>query len=519
MSAAGGRGLARIEQSLLVNRMRAIAEEMGATLRRAAFSPNIKDRLDYSCAVFNASGELCAQAAHIPVHLGSMAYAMRSIVRDIPWAPGDMVMVNDPYLGGTHLPDVTVVAPLFCARQRLVAFVANRAHHADIGCARPGSMPLSHSLDEEGLVISPTKLLSAGQPNVELHARLRTALRNPAATLADISAQLSANRIGLARLSALADSLAVPLSRAFDHANDYAERMARSTLSALPPGTYSAVDCMDQRTADGTPVEIAARLAIAPGGLTVDFEGTSAQIADANINCPLSVTAAAVYYVFHCLMPRETPACAGSLRPVRIVAPAGSLVNARRPAAVAAGNVETSQRIVDVLLRALAAALPGRIPAASCGSMNNVAFGGHSWAYYETIGGGGGAHAQGPGLDAAHTHMTNTLNTPIEVLELVHPVRVRCYAIRRSSGGGGLFRGGDGIEREFEFLAPASVTVLSERRRSVPWGLDGGEAGAAGRNLLNGRELPPSVEFEANPGDRLRICTPGGGGWGAPPPD
>lgn len=510
-----------IATSLFGARLQAVCEEMGASLRRAALSPNIKDRLDYSCAVFDAGGRLCAQAAHIPVHLGSMAFAMTSIVRDVEWAPGDMLLVNDPFLGGTHLPDVTLIAPLFDdASAAPVAFVANRAHHADIGCPRPGSMPFSRTLAEEGLVIPPTKLVAAGRDNDALLARLRRGLRNPHATLADFTAQRSANLRGLERLAALARTASTPgLAARFEDINDYAEQMARRALERLRPGRYSATDVLDGDARTAGPVTLRVSIEVSATTLEVDFEGSSPQVGS-NVNCPLSVTAAAVYYVLYCLMPPGTPASAGSLRPITLRAPPGSVLNARPPAAVAAGNVETSQRVVDVLLKALSAAAPGRLPAASAGTMNNVAMGsvaGRAWDYYETIGGGGGASSRGPGVDARHTHMTNTLNTPVEIFESNYPARITHYGVRRHSGGRGRHRGGDGIVREFEFLAPASVTLLTDRRDSAPWGAGDGADGAPGRNLLNGRLLAGRVEVDVQAGDRLRIETPGGGGWGRPP--
>ena len=502
-----------IALSLFAARLQAVCEEMGACLRRAALSPNIKDRLDYSCAVFDARGLLCAQAAHIPVHLGSMAYAMQSLVDAVEWAPGDMLLVNDPYLGGTHLPDVTLVAPLFI-ETTLTAFVANRAHHADIGCARPGSMPWSRTLADEGLVIAPTRLVERGRDNDALLARLRAGLRNPQSTLADFTAQRSANLRGLERLAHLAGSLREDsLDAMFARLNTYAETMARRALARLRPGRYLARDVMDGDARAPGPIPVVATIDIGTDAVVVDFAGTSPQVAS-NINCPLSVTAAAVYYVFYCLMPSGTPACAGSLRPVTLRAPAGCLVNAQPPAAVAAGNIETSQRLVDVLLMALQGAAPALIPAASAGTMNNVAMGSARWDYYETLGGGGGASSLGPGLDARHTHMTNTLNTPIEIFESVYPARITRYAVRRGSGGQGRHRGGDGLVREYEFLAPASVTLLTERRDTVPWGSAGGGDGCPGRTYLNDAALPGRVELEVRRGDRLRLETPGGGAWG-----
>ncbi len=519
-----------IELSLFSSRIEAVCDEMGAALRRAAFSPNIRDRLDFSCAVFDAAGELCAQAAHIPVHLGSMAYAMRGIVDGIAWGEGDMVVVNDPFLGGTHLPDVTVIAPLLVEGE-LLGFVANRAHHANIGAHAPGSMPISRSLDEEGLVIAPTHLVRGGQLDSALMARLAGG-RSEAH--GDFSAQVSANRVGLERLQALLEAGGTAAYRdALAALNDYAERLARGALARIPEGSYRFQDLLDDDGVGTVDLAIVATVAVAGGQVHVDFDGTAPQAAG-NVNCPLSVAAAAVYYVFRCLMPRETPACAGAFRPITLSAPDGCLLNARRPAAVAAGNVETSTRVVDVICGALAQALPGSIPAASHGSMNNVAMGARNnlatgarnsvatgasngaggWDYYETIGGGMGAGATGGGLDAVQTHMTNTLNTPIEALESAYPLRVARYAVRRGSGGDGLRRGGDGIVREFQFLAPAQVTLLTERRRHAPWGLAGGEAGAAGENRHNGVPLPGKTTLTVQTGDRVTIATPGGGGWG-----
>ncbi len=492
---------------------------MGAVLRRASFSPNIKDRLDFSCAVFDAGGELCAQAAHIPVHLGSMAYAMGGIVAQVDWRPGDMVIVNDPYLGGTHLPDVTVIAPVFHGRT-LAGFLANRAHHADIGAESPGSMPISTSLDEEGMVIPPSRLLRGGAVDDALLDSLCESTSNPRESRGDFIAQVSANRAGAERLGQLIDELGHRVYvDALAELNDYAERLARSGLISIPDGDYRFRDCMDDDGLGHRDIAIEALVRVRGHDIDVDFTGTAAQV-HGNINCPLSVAAAAVYYVFRCLMPAQTPAAAGSFRPITLHAPEGCLLNARRPAAVAAGNVETSTRVVDVIMGALAQAIPERIPAASHGSMNNLAMGargaGGSWDYYETIGGGMGAGPHGGGLSGVQTHMTNTLNTPIEVLEMRFPLRVTRYALRAGSGGTGRVRGGDGLVREFEFLAPARATLLTERRTHAPWGLAGGGDGRPGVNRLNGEVLPGKVSVELQAGDRLCIETPGGGGWGSP---
>lgn len=505
-----------IELGIFASRIEAVCDEMGAQLRRAAFSPNIRDRLDFSCAVFDSDGGLCAQAAHIPVHLGSMAFAMRDLVARMDWADGDMVIVNDPYLGGTHLPDITLIAPLFRGAE-LVAFLANRAHHADVGAHSPGSMPISSALDEEGVVIEPVHLLRAGQIQEDVMQRVLAPTRNPVENRGDFSAQIGANRRGLHRLGSLVDSMGVEAYRRGLHAlNDYAERLARAAVSELPDGTYRFGDLMDDDGVGHRDIPIEVAVTVRADAVEVDFTGTSRQVAG-NINCPLSVAAAAVFYVFRCLMPAQTPACAGTFRPIELRAPPGSLLNAERPAAVAAGNVETSTRIVDVVTGALAQAVPNRIPGASQGSMNNLAMGsveGPPWDYYETIAGGMGAGPLGGGLSGVHTHMTNTLNTPIEVLEQRFPLRVRRYQLRRGSGGRGLRAGGDGLVREFEFLAPARATLLTERRRHAPWGSAGGQAGAPGRNLVNGRELPGKLTLDLAAGDVLTIETPGGGGWG-----
>ncbi len=506
-----------IELNIFSSRLEAVCDEMGEVLRNAAFSPNIRDRLDFSCAVFDAEGRLCAQAAHIPVHLGSMAYAMADIVAPIEWHPGDMVVLNDPFLGGTHLPDVTLIAPLFF-EQRLTAFVVNRAHHADIGAASPGSMPISHTLDQEGRVIPPGKLLRRGTLDREFLADLVGGNRNPQESEGDFSAQISANRSGLARLQELLQEWGRPeFLQGLDALNEYAERLAREALRQLPQGSYRFEDVMDDDGQGHRDIPIRVELRVGESGVVVDFTGTAPQVAG-NINCPLAVAAAAVYYVFRCLMPPQTPACAGTFRPIEINVPRGCLLQAQRPAAVAAGNVETSTRVVDAVLGALARALPDKVPAASHGSMNNLAMGsdepGSRWDYYETIGGGMGAGRQGGGLHGVQTHMTNTLNTPIEVIESRFPIRVLRYALRRGTGGRGRRCGGDGLVREFEFLEAAQVTLLTERRTHRPWGVEGGADGEPGSNSLNGKTVPGKATLFVAVGDRLKVETPGGGGWG-----
>jgi len=508
-----------IQLSLFASRIAAVCDEMGAVLRRAAFSPNIRDRLDYSCAVFDAQGQLCAQAAHIPVHLGSMAYAMAGLVQSRSWVAGDMLVLNDPYQGGTHLPDVTVIAPVFCSAT-CVGFVANRAHHADIGAESPGSMPLCSRLEQEGLLIAPTLLIAGGEPQSDVLGRIIAATHNAAVTEGDFAAQVGANLTGVRRIRELVESLgASDYVTGLEALNDYGDRMARAALAELPEGVYRFTDYMDDDGQGSRDIPLQVTLGVRSGAVEIDFCGTAAQV-QGNINCPLSVAAAAVFYVFRCLMDPRTPACAGSFRCLRISAPPGCLLNARAPAAVAAGNVETSSRIVDLMLGALAQAVPHRVAAASQGTMNNLAMGARgatgSWDYYETLAGGMGAGPAGGGLHAVQTHMTNTLNTPIEVLETAYPVRVRRYALRRGSGGDGARRGGDGLVREYEFLAPARITLLTERRRRGPWGLAGGRPGAPGRNRLNGETLPAKTALSVAPGDRLQIETPGGGGYGAP---
>ncbi|MDH5737943.1 MAG: hydantoinase B/oxoprolinase family protein [Gammaproteobacteria bacterium] len=511
--------LTPIQLSLLISRVEAVCREMGVVLRRASFSPNIKDRLDFSCALFDAQGRLYAQAAHIPVHLGSMAWAMQDIVDAVQWREGDMLVLNDPYKGGTHLPDVTVISPVF-VDERLVSFVANRAHHANIGSDTPGSMPVSRRLDEEGFLISPSMLVQAGRLNEDLLSQL-SAIEGLDVT-GDFAAQMSANRTGESRLKQLitSEGLASFLP-GLEAINDYGRRIADAALADIPDGQYAFSDYLDDDGVGSVDIPLQVTITITGSEVRVDFTGTSPQVAG-NLNCPLSVAAAGVIYAFRCLMPDYTPACWGSFSGITIHAPAGSLLNARPPAAVAAGNVETSMRVVDLVLGALAQAVPDRIPAASQGTMNNVAMGNHqvspavrrAWDYYETLAGGHGAHARSDGFSATHSHMTNTLNTPAESVEMHFPVRIRRYALRRGSGGAGFHTGGDGLIREYEFLEPAAVTLLTERRRYAPWGLAGGTAGQTGRNLLDGTELPGKCHLQVEAGQVLCVETPGGGGYG-----
>lgn len=505
--------------SLFAHRLNAICEEMGAILKRSAVSPNIKDREDFSCALFDINGDMVAQAAHIPVHLGSMAFAMREITGRFDWQPGDILIFNDPFSGGTHLPDVTVLMPIFL-NGSLAAFAAARAHHADIGGKSPGSMGVEHCLSDEGLIITPRHWFRAGREQDDLVQLIRQYVRAPDERLADLAAQKAACQLAEKRLRQWAHA---ELSALFAALMRRCEAYGRQAIAAIPDGTYRFKDILEDDGVGHGPLPIQLQLTIDGELAFADFSGTADQ-SPGPVNCPLPVTAASVYYVFRCLMPSNTPQSAAVFRPIELFAPEGCLLNASPGAAVAAGNVETSQRIVDVLLGALAQAIPERIPAASQGTMNNVIFGGveggKEWVYYETLGGGMGAHASGPGLSAVQCHMTNTRNTSIEVLEMHYPLRIRSYAIRRDSGGAGMFHGGDGIIREWEALADCHLSLLSERRQSRPYGLHGGKNGQPGRNQLlrEGRWqwLPAKISLPLKQGERLRIETPGGGGFGWP---
>ena len=503
-----------IELRVFESRAAAICETMGAVLKRSAFSPNIRDRLDFSCALFSADGRLLSQATHIPVHLGSMAWAMVDLVDSYDWQPGSRLILNDPYAGGTHLPDVTLIAPVFVSGD-CVGFVANRAHHADIGSATPGSMPLSRSLEQEGVLITPRWLYRDGRLDGAVLQAICSEMRNPELSAGDFHAQVAASAFGEKAFGALVEELGRAQLQAFANAlNEYAHRVASASISDLPEGRWQAEDRMDCDGAGGPGPKIKVTLTVKDGRIDANFNGTDAQVAG-NLNCPMSVTAAAVYYALRCLLPDETPTCAGALDCMQLSAPEGCLVNACSPAATAAGNVETSQRLVDVVFRALAQALPERIPAASQGTMNNLGLGGARWSYYETMAGGCGATASVPGRHAAHSHMTNTLNTPAEVLEMHFPLRIRRYQVRRGTGGGGRCSGGDGLIREFEFLAPAQATLITERRANAPWGLDGGDAGQPGNNRLDGEALPSKISTRVEAGQVLTVETPGGGGHGS----
>jgi N-methylhydantoinase B len=491
---------------VMVGGLRAACEEMGATLIRSAYSANIKERHDCSTALFDARGELVMQAEHIPVHLGSMPDAVAAVL-DEEQRPGAAWILNDPYRGGTHLPDVTLISPVFVGGERL-GFAACRAHHADIGGPSPAGMPAhSRTLDEEGVVIPPTRVEG------DVLERLAAQMRSPRQRLADLRAQSAANRIGELRLTELAAIHGLDRLRAgMDGILAYAERRTRAALDALPDGTYAAEDVLE---ADGGHESRDAVLRVAAtirgDRLTLDFGGTDPQV-EGNLNCPLSVAKSAAFFAVRVLTDPDAPPSAGAYRPIEIVAPAGCLLNARYPVAVAAGNVETSSRVADLVIAALGGFRP--VPAQGQGTMNNLTLANEDFTYYETIGGGQGACPDAAGPSAIHVAMSNTLNTPVEALETEFPLRIRELALRHGSGGGGRHRGGDGIVREIEALAPMRYTLIAERRRHAPRGRDGGGDGAAGLDLLNGEPLPGKCEGDLRPGDRLRIETPGGGGAG-----
>jgi len=507
------------------HRLAGIAEEMGLTLMRSSFSPNIKERRDFSCAVFDGAGAMAAHAAHIPVHLGSTPLSVQAAIRCVPMRAGDVVILNDPYAGGTHLPDVTLVMPVFCARRRRPAgYVANRAHHADIGGMTPGSMPLATDIFQEGVRIPPIRLVKGGDLDQDILSLLLANVRGAEERRGDLLAQLASLRLGATRFGELLSLHGESHTRVLiRQLQDYAERLTRAVLRTIPDGRYTAEDLLDDDGCGRRDIRIRVAVQIRRGAVTVDFTGTAPQ-ATGGINANVAVTLAAVFYVVRCLATQPIPPNSGVLRPIRLIAPEGSVVNARFPAAMAAGNVETSQRLVDVLLRALARALPKRVPAASNGSMNNVSIGGFDplrdrpFAYYETIAGGAGAGPSHSGVSGIHTHMTNTLNTPVEALEAYYPLRVTRYRLRRNSGGAGWHTGGAGIVREIEALADVHASVLSERRRHAPYGLLGGKPGRRGENRLSRgsrtRRLPSKITLPLRCGDRLSIATPGGGGWG-----
>ena len=488
-----------VELQVLGAALRAVAEEMGAALVRAAFSSNIKERRDCSTAIFDRDGRMIAQAEHIPVHLGAMPDAVAAVLARDP-GPDDVWILNDPYAGGTHLPDITIVT------RTPVGFAASRAHHADVGGSEPGSLPAgSRRLDEEGVVIPPTLV------DDETLDALVARMREPDERRGDLRAQLAANRLAGRRLEELSRRRGRErVEAAMAELVDYSERRVRAAVRALPDGRWDATEALE--APDG-PLRLHATVTVTGETVEVDFAGTDPQH-DGNLNCPLSVTRSACAFVLRCLTDPDVPASAGALAPLTVRAPAGCLVNARPPAAVAAGNVETSSRLVDLLFAAFGQAVP--VPAQGQGTMNNVVLGGEGWTYYETIGGGQGACPDADGPSAVHVAMSNTLTTPTEALELTLPLRVERHELRLGSGGAGVHRGGDGVVRELRALAPARLSVLAQRRASAPRGAAGGDDGSAGRTLVNGEELPASASRDLAPGDLLRIETPGGGGHGQP---
>ena len=512
------------------HRFAGIAEEMGITLRRTSFSPNIKERLDFSCAIFDTEARLVAQAAHIPVHLGAMPASVASAMhRFESWEPGDLVILNDPFAGGTHLPDITMVSPVFLENDggQPGFFLASRAHHADVGGMSPGSLPLSTEIYQEGIIIPPVKWYRAGKPEIELLDLILRNVRTPEERRGDLAAQHAAHATGERRLIEMAERFGGgEVSRYARHLQEYAERLVRSRISAWPSGEYRARDHLMAAHPDGHEerADLIVTITLRQGSIRFDFTGSSPQV-PSSLNAVLGITQSACYYTILSLAGSDLPVNHGCFAPVEVVAPRGSIVNAVPPAAVAGGNVETSQRIVEICLRALAEAVPDEVPAASQGTMNNLTIGGTGrdgkpFAYYETIGGGMGASPRGDGLSGVHVHMSNTQNTPVEALETVYPFRILRYALRRGSGGTGRHRGGDGLVREYEFELPAVVTVLSERRDAGPPGLAAGSPGEAGRNLridVNGFEhvLPSKFTRTFEAGERLVIETPGGGGWGS----
>jgi N-methylhydantoinase B len=521
-----------VELEIFRHLFTALAEEMGAALRRASFSPNIKERRDYSCALFDPRGVAVALGDHMPVHLGAMPMSVEAALLELgTLEPGDVACLNDPFVGGTHLPDVTLIAPVH-EGSLLLGYVASRAHHSDVGGSTPGSMPLAREIFEEGIRIPPVRLYRAGARNEDLWRTVLANVRTPGERAGDLDAQLAALHTGARRLVDIARRRGVERTlAAMRGLVEYADRLVAAALERIPDGTYRAADVLEDDGFGSTSIPIEVELGVRGGTLRVDFSGTAPQV-PGGVNAVAAITSSAVRYVVRsvveALLGESLPAGGGSMSRVTLVLPERSVVNARPPAAVAAGNVETSQRITDVLLLAFGHALPDLIPALSQGTMNNVTVGGtdprtgEPFAYYETVGGGMGAGPGRDGLSGVHTHMSNSLNTPVEALEHAYPFLVTCYSIRRGSGGAGLHRGGDGLRRDLMLLAPARVALLSERRAAGPAGARGGAPGAPGENVLvrDGVEerLPAKTTFAVRAGDVLSIRSPGGGGWGVPAP-
>ena len=501
-----------LELEVMAHSFAGIAEEMGAVLVRAALSPNIRERRDCSCAIFDAAGGMVAQAAHIPVHLGAMPDAVRAVLDRAP-APGDVFILNDPFNGGSHLPDLTLVEAVELDG-RITGYVAVRAHHADVGGMSPGSMPMGATEQvQEGLVLPPVRIVRSGVRDDDMLNLIFANVRTPQERAGDLRAQLAACAVGAAGIrSMIVREGEERVWAAGSALMDYAERRSRAAIVALGARQGRASDVLEGDGMSDAQVEVAVAVRAVEGRLRFDFTGTSQQVRG-NVNCPLPVTRAAAAFVLRTLLPDDVPTNGGIARAIEIIAEPGCAVNARWPAAVAAGNVEMSQRLADVMLAALADAGLD-VPACGQGTMNNITFGGAGWTFYETLGGGQGASSHGYGPSAVHVGMSNTRNTPIESLEWAYPIRVEEYAVRRGTGGAGKHRGGDGVVRRYRVLERCSATLLTERRSFPPPGARGGKPGTLGRNLLNGRELPSKCRLELEPGDLVTIETPGGGGWG-----
>ena len=504
-------GLDPVTLSVLASALSGIAEEMGAVLIRGAYSSNVKERRDCSAALFDAGGRMVAQAEHIPVHLGAMPESVAAVIEREP-APGDVFAVNDPYSGGTHLPDITLVSPMTIEGE-IVAYAVTRAHHSDVGGMRPGSMPSdSREIYQEGLVIPPLRLVREREPVRDTLDLILANVRTPDIRRGDLRAQTAANQLAEQRLAELVERRGRDtVLAAFEEVIAYAERRSREAIAELPDGSYEAEGEIEGDGVSDDDIALAAKVTIDGDSMAIDFEGTSPAV-PGNVNCPLAVARSACYFALRVLLPADVPANAGTYAPLTIEAPAGSLVSAQRPSAVVAGNVETSQRVADTVLAALAHAVD--LPAAGQGTMNNLVIGGAGWTYYETIGGGQGGSASGPGASGVHVGMSNTLNTPVEALELEYPMRIERYELVDGSGGDGEHRGGDGIERSVRLLEPASLSLLTDRRRHGPLGAAGGEHGSPGINSLNGEELPAKAGRELSEGDVVSVRTPGGGGYG-----
>lgn len=517
-----------IELAIFQSSMHSVAEEMGAALRRTAISPNIKERRDYSCALFDAERRVIAMGDHMPVHLGAMPMSVEAAVKALHMEDGDVAILNDPYAGGTHLPDITLVLPVFVGDKTRPAFyAAARAHHADVGGMYAGSMGPAQEIYQEGLRIPPVLLMRKGEMDAGVLRILLANVRTPEEREGDLAAQIGACRVGERRILEIVAKYGLDkVNQLAEELIAYSERLMRAELRSMPHGTFAADDYLDDDGVTDEPIRIAVSITFDPeqGTAVIDFAGSSPQVRGA-VNAVYPITWSACFYVLRCLLAEDAPATAGVMNPVSVHAPRGTIVNAVPPAAVAGGNVECSQRITDVLMRALAQAVPQRVPAASYGTMSNLTIGGidprtgAAFAYYETIAGGMGARPNADGIDGVHCHMTNSLNTPVEALEYAYPFRLRRYAYRQNSGGKGRFRGGNGLVREIELLAPSQVTLLSDRRKFAPYGLAGGEDGAKGRAVLikpDGQtlELKGKCTLYADAGDTIRVETPGGGGWG-----